>query len=126
MGFNELYASRHLARRLDRAAYGRRVSDRRWQWRAVIALAGAVGYINDPAGGNAGTASISERIRQDGTAAHPYGMPADVRLALIWSFGPVAARPRASLPAYRSVLLGNQSPNGKTIDRLSSRLATSY
>jgi hypothetical protein len=40
---------------------------------AVIALAGiAVGYINDPTGGNTGTASIVERIKQDGTPAHPY------------------------------------------------------
>jgi hypothetical protein len=40
---------------------------------AVIAVAGVVvGYINNPTNGTAGTDSIVERIKQDGTLAHPY------------------------------------------------------
>jgi hypothetical protein len=40
---------------------------------AVITLAGiAVGHLNDPTSGTAGTGSIAELIKQDVTPAYPY------------------------------------------------------
>jgi hypothetical protein len=70
---------------------------------AVIALAGiVVGHINAPTGGVMETASMFERLKQDGTPAHPYAdanqCPLNTDL-IFWANG----RPIPSMPPSISV-----------------------
>jgi hypothetical protein len=76
---------------------------------AVIALAGvAVGYINDPTGGNADTASIIGLIKQDGTPAHPYAVASQCPVSTDLVFWP-NSRPIPSMPPSISVCFVGKS-----------------
>ncbi len=76
---------------------------------AVIALAGiAVGYINDPTRGNTDTASIVERIKQDGTSAHPYADASQCPLSTDLVFWP-NGRSIPSMPSSISVCFVGKS-----------------
>src|SRR4029077_9285365 len=79
---------------------------------AAITLAGiAVGHLNDPTSGTAGTGSIAELIKQDVTPAYPYADASQCPLSTDLVFARTVARSRTCLPVYRSALLGNQSFN---------------
>ena len=70
---------------------------------AVIALAGvAVGHLNDPTGGTAGTGSIAELIKQDGTPAHPYADASQCPISTDLVFWP-NSRSIPSMPSGISV-----------------------
>ena len=76
---------------------------------AVIALAGvAVGHLNDPTSGTAGTGSIAELIKQDGTSAHPYADASQCPLNTDLVFWP-NSRSIPSMPARISVCFVGKS-----------------
>jgi hypothetical protein len=76
---------------------------------AVIALAGVVvGHLNDPTSGTAGTGSIAELIKQDGTPAHPYADASQCPLSTDLVFWP-NSRSIPSMPPTISVCFVGKS-----------------
>jgi hypothetical protein len=70
---------------------------------AVIAIAGiVVGRLNDPTSGTAGTDSIAELIKQDGTPTHPYADANQCPLSTDLVFWP-SSRSIPSMPSSISV-----------------------
>jgi hypothetical protein len=76
---------------------------------AVVALAGvAVGHLNNPTSGTAGTGSIAELIKQDGTPAHPYADASQCPLSTDLVFWP-NGRSIPSMPPRISVCFVGKS-----------------
>jgi hypothetical protein len=76
---------------------------------AIIAIAGiVVGHLNDPTSGTAGTDSIAELIKQDGTPAHPYADASQCPLSTDLVFWP-NSRSIPSMPPSISVCFVEKS-----------------
>jgi hypothetical protein len=76
---------------------------------AVIAIAGiVVGHLNDPTSGTAGTGSIAELIKQDGTPTHPYADASHCSLSTDLVFWP-NSRSIPSMPPSISVCFVGKS-----------------
>jgi hypothetical protein len=76
---------------------------------AAIAIAGiVVGHLNDPTSGTAGTDSIAELIKQDGTSAHPYADASQCPLSTDLVFWP-NSRSIPSMPPRISVCFVGKS-----------------
>jgi hypothetical protein len=79
---------------------------------AVIALAGvAVGHLNDPTSGTAGTGLIAELIKQDGTPAHPYGDASQCPLSTDLVFWPNSHSIPSLPPTISVCFVGKSSFN---------------